>query len=183
MIIIYKLTAPNGKIYVGQTNNIHDRFLSYSHLRCKGQPKLYQSLKKYGWESFQKEALEYTVDEMSDEYEQFYIKAFNCCNTGLNLDSGGNKNKKHSPETIQKIKGKRKLQKILHHTAEAKLKIGVASANQVRTKERYEKVSNTLMGHICSQKTKDKISNTLKGNIPWNKGLKFKKSLDIISNL
>ena len=170
MITIYKLTAPNGKSYIGQTNDIHERFLSYSHLRCKGQPKLYQSLKKYGWENFNREILEYVSNEVSDEYEQHYISKFKCCETGLNLDSGGTKNKRHSPETIQKIKDKRALQTMMPHTDAAKLKIGIASKSQDRTKERYEKVSNTLMGHSISKETRDKISSTLKGSIPWNKG-------------
>lgn len=51
MIGIYKITNPNGKIYIGQSTNIDKRFYRYKRLECKGQIKLYNSLKKYGWDA------------------------------------------------------------------------------------------------------------------------------------
>ena len=48
---VYKIVNPQGKIYVGQSINIKERFRKYSKLNCKRQSKLYHSLKKYGWEN------------------------------------------------------------------------------------------------------------------------------------
>ena len=51
MVIIYKITSPKGKIYIGQTWNFSERIYFYRTLKCKGQVKVYNSLKKYGYKS------------------------------------------------------------------------------------------------------------------------------------
>lgn len=45
---IYKITSPSNKIYVGSSVNIKRRFKRYRCLDTKGQPKLHNSLIKYG---------------------------------------------------------------------------------------------------------------------------------------
>jgi group I intron endonuclease len=52
---IYKLTSPNGKIYIGQTNNFNQRMIE--HKNCKKKNKLYNCVRKYGWDSFKKEII------------------------------------------------------------------------------------------------------------------------------
>ena len=49
--IIYKITSPSNKIYIGQTVNIIKRKSYYKKGDCKAQPKLYSSFKKYGWDN------------------------------------------------------------------------------------------------------------------------------------
>lgn len=47
---VYKITSPTGKVYIGQSKNIHKRWNSYKSM-SKGnirQPKLINSFKKYG---------------------------------------------------------------------------------------------------------------------------------------
>jgi len=53
--VIYKLTSPNGKVYIGQTNNFNQRMIE--HKNCKKKNKLYNNIRKYGWENFQKEII------------------------------------------------------------------------------------------------------------------------------
>lgn len=48
---IYKITSPSGKIYTGQSTNIDKRISRYKSLSCEKQVRLYNSLKKYGWDS------------------------------------------------------------------------------------------------------------------------------------
>lgn len=48
MVGIYKITNPNGRIYIGQSTDIKFRWGIYRKLKCKDQPSLYNSLKKYG---------------------------------------------------------------------------------------------------------------------------------------
>lgn len=49
MIGIYKITNPNDRVYIGQSNNIERRFKEYNNLNnCKGQIVLYRSFLKYG---------------------------------------------------------------------------------------------------------------------------------------
>ena len=47
---IYKITNPNGKIYIGQSTNLLMRINAYKNPR-KDQPKIYASLKKYGYQN------------------------------------------------------------------------------------------------------------------------------------
>ncbi len=46
---IYMITSPTGRIYIGSTSNIENRWKKYRYLSCKGQIKLYNSLRKYGY--------------------------------------------------------------------------------------------------------------------------------------
>ena len=72
LIGIYKITNPKGKIYIGQSINIEKRKGSYEHARCKGQPKIYYSIKKYGWENHIHEIIEECSKEMLNERETFW---------------------------------------------------------------------------------------------------------------
>lgn len=66
MVGIYKITNPKGKTYIGQSNNILYRWEQYSKLKCKGQPKLYNSITKYGWDNHTKEIIcECGLDELN----------------------------------------------------------------------------------------------------------------------
>lgn len=45
---VYKITSPTGRLYIGSSINIEQRWKSYKKLSCKQQPKLYRSFKKHG---------------------------------------------------------------------------------------------------------------------------------------
>ena len=47
---IYKITNPNGKVYIGQSIDIDKRWNKYKVKNCKPQIRLYNSLNKYGGE-------------------------------------------------------------------------------------------------------------------------------------
>ena len=49
---IYKLTSPSNKVYIGQTINYSKRISSYRKLLCKFQHKIYNAIKKYGFDNF-----------------------------------------------------------------------------------------------------------------------------------
>jgi group I intron endonuclease len=53
--VVYKITNPEGAVYVGSTKDFKQRIAHYRVLACKGQKRLYESLKKYGYD---KHALE-----------------------------------------------------------------------------------------------------------------------------
>lgn len=117
---IYKITSPVGKMYIGRAISISSRWYEYKYLKCKRQPKLYNSLKKYGPENHKFEVLEECAEELLNEREVYYIKLFDTFDTphGLNLQSGGDA-RKPSEET--------------------KLKIGIGNKGKVQTKESNEK--------------------------------------------
>jgi group I intron endonuclease len=78
---IYKITSPSSKIYIGQTINFKNRLYKYKCLNCKGQFKLYNSLKKYGPENHKFETIEECSLEQLNEKEIFwktyYLNQFN----------------------------------------------------------------------------------------------------------
>jgi len=108
MIGIYKITNPTGKVYIGQSWNINKRKVFYSNLLCKRQVKIYNSLKKYGWENHKFEIvheLPFDITQIIlDTYEILYLQKYNECGFKmLNIRGGGSKGKL-SATTIQKIK-------------------------------------------------------------------------------
>lgn len=98
----------NGKKYIGQSCDIYSRW--YNHKYCLNNNKhendyLQKSWNKYGEKNFTFTIIEKCSTDEIDNKEIFYIielKTMLDIN-GYNLDSGGNKNKRHSEETKMKI--------------------------------------------------------------------------------
>lgn len=121
---IYKITNPNGNVYIGQSTNLSERFREYKKVRCKTQIKLYASFIKYGFSNHNIEIIEYCDSSALNEREIFHISFFNSYKNGLNGTFGGNGitdavkekisksalghkrnvGRKHSQEAIQKMK-------------------------------------------------------------------------------
>jgi group I intron endonuclease len=162
---IYKIVSPTQKIYIGRTKNLKHRFLKYSRLLCEKQPKLYNSLKKYGFENHTMEILVLIDDnDELNNLEMYYIKHYNTFNTsnGLNLTEGGT--------------GMRK-----KHTNESKEKIALGLKNSdkfqltMKSEEYKKKLSVALMGHKGygkgekrDQSVIDKIKKSVNDNILKN---------------
>ena len=144
--IIYKITSPSNKIYIGQTINFEKRISKYKNLHCKKQRKLYNSFIKYGFENHKIQIIERDVNNMEDLnfLEEFWIKYFNCFDTeyGLNLRSGG-ENSLHSKET--------------------KRKISEANKGKNQSEETKRKISKNLKGKTKPEKTREKMSEAKKG--------------------
>lgn len=87
MIGVYKITNPAGKIYVGSSKEVEVRFKRYKKLQCKAQPKLYNSLKKYGPENHIFEIITECKELELFKLENYYGLQNNCLdrNVGLNL--------------------------------------------------------------------------------------------------
>lgn len=108
---VYCLTFPNGKRYVGvgtSCKGIYGRWDNYKNLKCKGQPKLYNALKKYGPENVKFEVILETEDKDNALRSEMYlidIWKLQDIEYGYNINDGGKGNNgyKHSPERIQKI--------------------------------------------------------------------------------
>jgi len=90
--ILYKLTAPNGKVYIGRTKDWKTRLKDHKHCAYtkKLQPHLYKSIRKYGWENFTKEILCTTPDEAAAIIlEEALIRQFDSVENGLNESYSG----------------------------------------------------------------------------------------------
>lgn len=75
MVGIYKITNPKGKVYIGQSINIEERKRKYSKLYKESiGPKLFNSLKKYGWGNHKFEIIQECSIKDLNELETFYKK-------------------------------------------------------------------------------------------------------------
>ena len=120
----YKITAPNGKSYIGQNvMSVKTRFqlrgdrigMSLSVYGLKSRMKQHQkkrsnctllkrSILKYGWENMKVEVLLYCEEKHLNFYEKQMILAWDTlAPRGLNCTSGGEAGKRLSMETRGKI--------------------------------------------------------------------------------
>lgn len=99
MGIIYKITSPAGRMYVGQTFDMRKRLNAHRHSMKKKNSThviLINSFKKYGFDEHEFEIIEIieNCDEKTiDEREIFWIKELNTYNAdnpmGMNMTLGG----------------------------------------------------------------------------------------------
>lgn len=85
--LIYKITNPSGRVYIGQTIRLKERLRSYINGYCKNQTKIYNSLKKYGAENHILEVLIICPDFLLNVFEAHYIQEFDSVNAGLNIST------------------------------------------------------------------------------------------------
>ena len=86
MYYIYKFTNKiNGKVYIGQTNNIEKRKRGHKSESFNPNANGYNlpfhcAIRKYGWENFDFEIIEEIADDFSYEYvnerEIYFIQKF-----------------------------------------------------------------------------------------------------------
>lgn len=88
---IYKITAKhNGKIYIGQSVDIYNRWKSHWKQVNRGDSDyLHNAMRKYGKDGFIFEIIEECSLDVINEREKFWIKFYDSYNTGYNLTLGG----------------------------------------------------------------------------------------------
>ena len=145
MIGIYKIVNPNGKLYIGQSTNVEKRWRTYKTLHCKGQIKLYNSLKKHGFENHKFEIIEECDVNMLDKREIYWGEYYDVLGEmGLNCRLGNGKGKL-SEETKQKI---------------SESNIGKEGPWKGKKNEKYSewmKNNNPFKGKTHTNETKEKI--------------------------
>jgi group I intron endonuclease len=91
--VIYKITSPTGKIYIGKAVNFAARYTSYRNRLAEGQPALHNSFLAHGFEAHSFEILETNSVDKLAELEIKYIQQYNSFaklnENGLNLTKGG----------------------------------------------------------------------------------------------
>jgi group I intron endonuclease len=171
---IYKITNPKGKIYIGQSINLPEMKKHYERLAVKKQPKIYNSLKKYGWDSHLFEVIEECdLDIMDDRevfWKQYFLQTFNddwdmvlFCEL---YDGGGGPKSTQTKEKISKAN----IGKILSQETRDKIKnspnrrenIGNSKRGKPFPSARDANMGNTYRkGKKMSDESKEKIG---KGN-------------------
>ncbi len=163
---IYKIQSPSDRIYIGITCRPDNRYSTYRNAKCYKQKSLFNSIKKYGWDSHKFEVIDRFTsnNDYAENKEMFWVRSYmsNKCKypeqNGLNLTDGGDGKRgfKMSPETIKKISESKK---------------GIPNkAHSERMKGR----PNWKKGTIVPQEVRNKISKTLTGRPSPIKGLPSK---------
>ena len=154
MVVIYKITSPIEKVYIGQTRHLIKRKSHYKKLKCIKQPLIYNSLLKYGWDQHKFEIIHELPDSISQEdlnnYETFYINKYK--NLGfkmMNIKEGGSFGL-HSESSKEKIRLK---------------KLGIKQSKETINKRldtfknnNYKPTPPSNLGKKTSEKTKIKQS-------------------------
>lgn len=88
---VYKHTAPNGKVYIGITSNIKQRWcaMGEQYHQCK---RFYYAIRKYGWINISHEILHTDLSRIeAEELEIQYISKYRTTNPkyGYNMTTGG----------------------------------------------------------------------------------------------
>jgi|APGre2960657404_1045060.scaffolds.fasta_scaffold30037_3 group I intron endonuclease len=162
MIGIYKITSPSNKVYIGQTTNYAKRYSAYKNHKCKRQPKLYNSLNKYGFENHKIELILECLESELNYYERYYQEYYNSVLDGLNLRYTATTDKSGfmSNETKQKMSDSKKgivftdewkenlgkVWKGRKHTEETKLKMSLASKGKKKSSEHIAKLWQNQKG-------------------------------------
>jgi len=161
MIGIYKITSPSNKVYIGQSINVENRWkYFYRTLNCKAQPKLFNSLKKYGWEQHKFEIIEECTKEQLNEKEIYWGNFYNVLTEGLNCKLGEGKGA-CSKETKQKMSKARLGKK---DTQETKIKKSNSLKNKPKPKGFGESHSKKIKNKPKPKGFGDNLSKQRKGN-------------------
>lgn len=149
IIGIYKITSFKNKVYIGQSRNIVKRIQSYARLsdKTKTQVRLYNSIKKYGWENHFFEIIEEcSIVELKckerywqDFYQVIGVNGLNCI-----LQECENTPRILSEETREKI--------------------SLANFGKKRTisEEGLAGLRKAHKGKVVSEETRQKLSQSLK---------------------
>lgn len=104
---IYKITSPKGRIYIGQSMDIYERWKKYKYINNKHQKKVFNSIRKYGVENHVFEIIEECEFDELNCIERYWQDFYNVLSeNGLNLmlQECGEIKQVHSEETIEKMR-------------------------------------------------------------------------------
>jgi len=138
--VIYLLTSPSGKQYVGQSWDYETRMVQYSRGGRKEQRVLQNAIRKYGWENFTATIIMQgiqTQDALDKTEDAFILLLDTLAPNGYNLRRGGRGGKHH---------------------ADSRAKIGDAQRGKVVSAETRAKISAAKRGHDVASETRAKIS-------------------------
>jgi len=134
---IYKITSPSGRVYIGISGDIKNRWSEYRGLRCKKQKMLYSSFIKHGVKNHLFEVIHELPKEIPLEvlhnYEILYIQLYKDCGVSmLNISAGGRGNRYQRTSEVSE---------------ETRIKIRQANTGRTHDQSFRDKVSRAMMGN------------------------------------
>jgi len=152
---IYKITSPSGKVYIGQSLNVELRLSQYKRNDCKSQPKLLNSLNKYGSKNHLFEIIEYCTLELLNERERYWQDFYDSSKKGLNcrLTKTTDKSGTISEETKLKLRelnlGKKRTPEAILKQKQTMFLNKDSRKNPMFSKIYLEKLSSSMKISIC----------------------------------
>jgi group I intron endonuclease len=146
MAIVYKLTSPSGKIYIGVNckPRFSDRLAVHNWAAKNGaKTKIANAIRKYGLHNFKKEILFEGLDNECYSKEIELIKQFDSIKTGYNISTGGEHGTSGWVPTL-----------------EQRTHQSIKMSNVVRTKEWRKNISNALLGREFTDEWKQHMANS-----------------------
>lgn len=147
--IIYKVTGPTLKVYIGKTvQSLHRRRICHNsnafndkvkHYNCH----LYKAIRKYGIDSFEWEVMYSNIPEDNlSQLEQDTISEYDSVVSGYNSTYGGEGSSgfKHSEESKKKMSESSKGQVVSNETRK---KLSEMRKGKKKSKEHIEKIKNS----------------------------------------
>jgi group I intron endonuclease len=144
--VIYKITSPSEKVYIGRTKNFNGRMAEHkcNALTKKANNSIYKAIRKYGWDNMKIEIICEVDALQSRNIEEELIRLNNSVKMGYNdtyLGSGGDiwLDRKDSVEYMEWVE---------------KMKV----INKGESNGMYGKVHTTSTTDIMKQKAKGRFS-------------------------
>lgn len=171
MIGIYKITSPNGRVYIGQSRNIEKRFKQYYRNGCKGQIRLTRSFDKYGIKNHIFEIIEECGFNELNVKERYYQDLYDV----IDIHKGMNCFLVRTEEKPYVMTEESRLKRSAAHkgkivSRETRNKMSKAHKGKIHSPEALLKQKRTGKDHFCygkkmSEEQKLKISISNKGRI------------------
>ena len=161
------LTSPKGKSYIGQTTRpIEERFKEHETGKSNECRAIYNAIKKYEWDNFEKDWYECPDEDLNFDEELLVREMETLVPTGYNLREGGG-NGKLSKETKQKISESTKGEKNHRYgnpmSDETKQKLAEANIGKIHTEETKKKMSEVRLWIQKSDEHRIKIGEAQRG--------------------
>jgi group I intron endonuclease len=176
MDVIYKLTAPNGKVYIGRSFDFENRMEAhrYNAMERKQKNKLYNAVRKYGWDNFTKEVIAETESEKAPMLEEQFIKAYDSVKMGYNSTyngHGGGDVFTDRPDAL--VEMKRKVSKAI--TGEGNGMYGKSHSEEAKQKQREKAKGRFSLDWYIDRNGSDEGTRLYEERRVWLKTRNLKK--------
>lgn len=167
---IYKISNPEGKIYIGYSISLETRVGHYEKLNITTQPLIKESIEKFGWEKHIFSIIEECNENIIKEREKYYIDLYDSFNNGLNSNRGGGGPLYHTNQTKQKISKKGKENKGKRAKSHRKGKTLPQSHVEANKNNKGKRAKSHRKGKSFSGTMKAVLQYDLEGNFikEWN---------------